>query len=63
MTKALFQVYVGITLACALAYYAAGMSGFDAIAHAFSTVAIGGFSTHDASMDTINAMPKVSAFC
>jgi len=27
-----------------------GMSGFDAIAHAFSTVAIGGFSTHDASM-------------
>ena len=48
--KALFQVYVGITLACALAYYAAGMSGFDAIAHAFSTVAIGGFSTHDASM-------------
>jgi len=28
----------------------AGMTGFDAIAHAFSTVAIGGFSTHDASM-------------
>lgn len=48
--KALFTVYVALTLACALAYYAAGMSGFDAIAHAFSTVAIGGFSTHDASM-------------
>ena len=48
--KALFMVYLALTLACALAYYAAGMSGFDAIAHSFSTVAIGGFSTHDASM-------------
>lgn len=48
--KALFSVYVALTLACAGAYYVAGMSGFDAISHAFSTVAIGGFSTHDASM-------------
>ena len=48
--KALFTVYLALTLACALAYWAAGMSKFDAIAHAFSTVAIGGFSTHDASM-------------
>ena len=48
--KALFSVYLALTIACAIAYYAAGMSGFDAIAHAFSTVAIGGFSTHDASM-------------
>jgi trk system potassium uptake protein TrkH len=48
--KALFTVYVALTLACAMAYYAAGMTGFDAIAHAFSTIAIGGFSTHDASM-------------
>ncbi|EED35762.1 potassium uptake protein TrkH [Luminiphilus syltensis NOR5-1B] len=48
--KALFSIYVGLTSLCAAAYYAAGMSGFDAICHAFSTVAIGGFSTHDASM-------------
>jgi trk system potassium uptake protein TrkH len=48
--KALFTVYLSLTVACAIAYYAAGMSGFDAVAHAFSTVAIGGFSTHDASM-------------
>lgn len=48
--KALFTVYMTLTLVCGIAYYAAGMSGFDAIAHAFSTVAIGGFSTHDASM-------------
>lgn len=48
--KALFAVYMTLTVVCGIAYYAAGMSGFDAVAHAFSTVAIGGFSTHDASM-------------
>ncbi|MFT4613018.1 MAG: trk system potassium uptake protein TrkH [Bacteroidia bacterium] len=48
--KALAIVYVALTIACAGAYYFVGMSGFDAIAHAFSTVAIGGFSTHDASI-------------
>ncbi len=47
--KALYSIYIVITLACALAYWAAGMSGFDAIAHSFSTVANGGFSTHDKS--------------
>jgi trk system potassium uptake protein TrkH len=48
--KALWTIYVSLTLACAAAYWAAGMSGFDAITHSFSTIAIGGFSTHDASM-------------
>src|SRR5690606_13974975 len=48
--KALFLVYLALTVVCAAAYWAAGMSGFDAVAHSFSTVAIGGFSTHDASM-------------
>ena len=48
--KALFTVYMALTVICGIAYYAAGMSGFDALCHAFSTVAIGGFSTHDASM-------------
>jgi len=48
--KALWYVYLGITVICGLAYWAAGMSVFDAICHAFSTVAIGGFSTHDASI-------------
>ena len=48
--KALFSVYLLLTVACALAYVAAGMDAFDAVCHAFSTVAIGGFSTHDASM-------------
>jgi trk system potassium uptake protein TrkH len=48
--KALWYIYLGLTVACALAYWTAGMSLFDAIGHSFSTVAIGGFSTHDLSM-------------
>jgi len=48
--KALWYIYLSLTLACALAYWIAGMNLFDAVSHSFSTVAIGGFSTHDASL-------------
>lgn len=48
--KALWYIYATLTAVCALSYYLAGMSIFDAITHSFSTVAIGGFSTHDASI-------------
>lgn len=48
--KALWYIYLGLTLACCFAYWLAGMSFFDALSHSFSTVAIGGFSTHDASI-------------
>ncbi len=48
--KALWYIYLGLTVACAAAYWVAGMDLFDAVAHSFSTVAIGGFSTHDASI-------------
>lgn len=48
--KALWYIYLTLTIVCALAYWLAGMTLFDAIAHSFSTVAIGGFSTHDASI-------------
>jgi trk system potassium uptake protein TrkH len=47
--KALWLIYLGLTVVCLLAYWLGGMQLFDAIGHAFSTVAIGGFSTHDAS--------------
>ena len=53
--KALWYIYMGLTVSCALAYWAAGMSKFDAVSHAFSTVAIGGFSTHDASIGYFNS--------
>ena len=52
--KALWYLYLGLTVSCCLAYWIAGMSFFDAISHAFSTVAIGGFSTHDASIGYFN---------
>ena len=48
--RMLWIVYVAITAACAAGYFFAGMGPFDAIGHAFSTVAIGGFSHYDASM-------------
>ena len=48
--KALLYVYLLLTVLCATAYYLAGMTAFDAVCHSFSTVAIGGFSTHDASI-------------
>jgi trk system potassium uptake protein TrkH len=48
--KALWQIYLLFTVVCALAYYWAGMDLFDAIGHSYSTVAIGGFSTHDLSI-------------
>lgn len=53
--KALFFIYLVLTIACAVSYWLAGMSAFDAIGHSFATVAIGGFSTHDASMGYFNS--------
>ncbi len=52
--KALWYIYLGLTIMCGLAYWAAGMSAFDAITHSFSTIAIGGYSTHDASIGFFN---------
>jgi trk system potassium uptake protein TrkH len=48
--KALWYVYLAFTLLCMFGYWMAGMPLFDALCHAFSTVAIGGFSTHDLSI-------------
>ena len=48
--KALISIYMALTISCCLAYWVAGMNFFDALSHAFSTVAIGGFSTHTASI-------------
>ena len=48
--KALWYIYLSLTIACALMYWFAGMSLFDAVSHSFSTVSIGGFSTHDQSI-------------
>ena len=51
----LWIVYAVITILCATGYYLAGMSAYDAIAHSFTTVSTGGFSTHDASLGYFNS--------
>ena len=48
--QALWLIYLGLTIACAILYYFNGMSVFDSISHSMSTVAIGGFSTHNESI-------------
>jgi trk system potassium uptake protein TrkH len=48
--RVLWLIYVVLTLLCALAYWLAGMEMFDAIGHAYTTIATGGFSTRDASL-------------
>ena len=50
IVTAIAVIYVLLTLACALLYWTFGMSGFDAMAHAMTTISTGGFSTHDASI-------------
>ncbi|MDO8882833.1 TrkH family potassium uptake protein [Pseudotabrizicola sp.] len=49
ISSALIQIYVWLTVACAMTYFALGMSGFDAVMHALTTVSTGGMSSHDAS--------------
>lgn len=48
--KRLWYVYVGIVVLCAVAFWLAGMTPFDAVAHSFSTISLGGFSTHGDSI-------------
>ena len=52
--KSLWGVYMILTLTCAAFYYLAGMNLFDAIGHSFSTVSIGGFSTHTESIGSVS---------
>ena len=52
--RALWLIYLGLTILCLSSYKLAGMSFFDSFAHALSTVSIGGFSTHDASIGFFN---------
>jgi len=48
--RILWAIYGGLSLACALALWAEGLSLFDAVVHALTTLSTGGFSTHDASI-------------
>lgn len=52
--KRLWFLYVGLTLAEAIALYAAGMGAFDAINHSLTTMATGGFSTKNDSLQFVD---------
>lgn len=54
-------VYVALTVACTLSYYGVGMPFFDALNHALTTVATGGFSTRDASFGPFSGAPEYVA--
>jgi len=60
--KALWYLYLGMTMVAAFSYWAAGMTLFDAANHAMTTIAIGGFSTHDASMGYYDS-PWIRGLC
>jgi trk system potassium uptake protein TrkH len=47
--KGLWLIYAGLTALCFTAYWAAGMGWTDALMHSFTTLALSGFSSHDAS--------------
>ncbi|PWC19808.1 Trk system potassium transporter TrkH [Brenneria roseae subsp. roseae] len=53
--KTLWLIYLLLTIACATSLWLAGMPIFDAIGHSFSTVSVGGFSTHDTSIGYFNS--------
>ena len=60
--QALWLIYLGLTVVCALLYFAFGMSAFDAKSHSLSTVSIGGFSTHDESIGYFNSI-SIEVIC
>lgn len=49
-SRLLWIIYISLTLLCAIAYVVGPMNRFDAVCHAFTTIATGGFSTHQASI-------------
>ena len=49
ISTAMIRLYVALTLSCAAVYFTLGMTGFDAIMHALTTMSTGGFSNYDTS--------------
>ena len=61
ISNAMLRIYVGLTVLCAIVYAAAGMTAFDAILHALTTLSTGGFSNYDASFGVYKGAPEVTA--
>lgn len=60
LAKSLFAIYMAILCACLIWYLICGMSFYDAISHAFSVAALGGFSTHNESLGYFKHTPGVN---
>jgi len=50
ITLVISIIYLTLTFACGISYWAVGMNMFDSIAHAMTTIATGGFSTYSGSI-------------
>ncbi len=61
IAKGLLNIYVGLTILCGFAYMITGMDGRNALVHAFTTMATGGFSTSDASFAAFAGPPQYVA--
>ncbi len=61
ISKGVLNVYLALTLACALTYFALGVNPFEATAHALSTVSTGGFSTRDSSFSDFPGVMQYAA--
>jgi trk system potassium uptake protein len=61
ISSALLKIYFGMTVFFALAYYALGMSGFDALVHSLTTISTGGFSTSDQSFAKFSGAAEYAA--
>ncbi|MGQ0566637.1 MAG: TrkH family potassium uptake protein [Gemmobacter sp.] len=61
ISAALIQIYIVLTLACALTFVGLGMSGYDAVFHAMSTISTGGFSSYDRSFGAFIGIQEYAA--
>lgn len=57
ISKTIIYIYVILSLVCSVAYYIAGMSTFDSVIHAMTTVSTGGFSSHNESLGFFKSLP------
>jgi trk system potassium uptake protein len=57
IASAIGLIYLALTMLCAVLYYSAGMTTFEAAAHAMATLSTGGFSTRDASIGAFSSVP------
>ncbi|TQS73212.1 TrkH family potassium uptake protein [Rhodobacteraceae bacterium] len=61
ISRALIQIYLGLTVLCTMAFLFAGMAPYPAVLHALTTISTGGFSSEDASFGAYQGLPEYVA--